>query len=303
MAEKRHEFAPERRRGLLLFFGALLLNLAALGWLALQTMLQQERGFFILFLIASVLTFIPLPVILYRLFSLIRAKYGVDRDGFYIQWGLRAEDIPMGEIEWVRRAEDLPFTLDPPPFSLPGSVVGVRSHPDLGRVDFIASEAQNLLLVASPSQVFAISPRDTAGFLDAFQRSAELGSIAPITAKTARADFLLTAILRDRTARAFLLAGIILSAALLILVGFLIPTRPTVPLDFNPAAQVMEDTPSERLLLLPVLSLLMLTADIALGSYLYRKPSFRVAAYVAFASSVILPVSFLLLLVLLMFIS
>jgi hypothetical protein len=302
LAENRREFAPDRRQGLLLFFGALLLNLAALGWLALQTMLQQERGFFILYLIASVLAFIPLPIILYRLFSLIRASYGIDRDGLYMQWGLRAEDIPMGEIEWVRRADDLPFPLVPPSFSLPGSVVGNRVHPDLGRVDFIASDAQSLLLVATPSQVFAISPRDTAGFLDTFQRSAELGSITPIAAKTARADFLLTALLRDRTARGFIIAGVALSAALLILVSFLIPTRQTVTLDFEPATQTMEATPSERLLLLPVLSLLMLTADIALGSYLYRKPDLRPAAYLTFASSLILPVSSLLLLVLLMLI-
>jgi len=286
----------------MLYFGALLLNLAALGWLALQTMSQQERGFFILYLVASMLVFLPLPVIFYRLFSLVRAKYSMDREGLYIQWGLRAEDIPMGNIEWVRHAGDLPFRLETPPLSLPGSVVGTRMHPDLGRIDFLASDTQDLLLIATHQQIFAISPADREGFLDAFQRSAEMGSIAPIAARTSRADFLLTALLRDRTARSFIFAGVTLSVALLILVSFLIPTRQTIPLDYNPAAQRMEATPAERLLLLPALSLLMLTADIALGSYLYRKQGLRAAAYLSFASSLILPVSFFLLIILLVFI-
>jgi len=298
LAEKTLEFVPVKRQGLLLFSGGLLLNLAALGWLAFQTMLQQERGFFILYLVAAVVVFIPLPIILYRLVSLLRAKYGVDRDGLYIQWGLRTEDIPLAEIEWVRHAGDLPYSLEIPPLSLSGSVVGTKMHADLGRIDFIASDKDGLLLVATRKQVYAISPRDIKGFMNAFNRSAELGSIAPISAKTSRADFLLTSLLRDRTARTLVLAGIILSIALLLMVSFIIPTRQTIPLDFNPASQSMDPTPAEQLLLLPVLSLLMLSADIALGAYLYRKQGFRMAAYLTFASSLILPLSFFLLVIL-----
>ena len=301
MAEETTEFTPVRRQGLLLYSGVLLLNLAVLGWLALQTMLQQVRGFFILYLIAAVVVFIPLPFILYRLYSLLRAKYRINRDGIYIQWGLRAEDIPMSEIEWVRYASDLPYTLDLPSISLPGGILGTKAHPDLGRIDFIASDRENLLLVATQKQVFVISPRDVKGFINTFLRSAELGSIAPIVPKTTRADFLLAALLQDRSARTFMLAGILLSILLSVLVSFIIPTRQTIPLDFNPARQQMEATPAERLLLLPVLSLLMLTADIALGSYLYRKPEFRIAAYFAFASSLILPLSFITLTLLITF--
>jgi hypothetical protein len=55
----------------------------------------------------------------------------------------------------------------------------------------------------------------------------------------------------------------------------------------------MEASPSERLLLLPVLSLLMLVLDISLGAYLYRKEGFRIASYLAFSASVIMPLSFL----------
>jgi hypothetical protein len=38
---------------------------------------------------------------------------------------------------------------------------------------------------------------------------------------------------------------------------------------------------------------LILFADLGLGSYLYRKAGYRIAAYFAFASMLIMPLSFL----------
>jgi hypothetical protein len=37
----------------------------------------------------------------------------------------------------------------------------------------------------------------------------------------------------------------------------------------------------------------MLFIDLGLGSYLYRKAGYRIAAYFAFASALIMPISFL----------
>ena len=287
------DFRPTRQRGVALHFGALLLNLSAVGFLIILALSQSVRGFFILYLIASILIFIPVPIIAYRLFALIRAKYSVFREGINLQWGLRTEDIPMGKIEWVRLASDLVFNLPTPSFSIEGAFLGTRNHRDLGRIEYVASTANNLVLIATRERIYAISPQDPRGFINAFTRSAEMGSIAPIEAKTSRADFLVGSILKDKLARMLILSGIILSVGLLVAVSFIIPTRDTIPLGFSPIGQVAETSPSDRLLLLPLLSLLMLTADIGLGSYLYRKAGYRIAAYFAFASSLIMPVSFL----------
>ena len=287
------DFKPLRQRGLILHFGALLLNLAIVGFLILQAVMQQERRFFILYLIAGVILFLPIPVVAYRLFALLRSKYTVDREGIGIQWGLREVLIPIANIEWVRLASDLAFELPLPPLSVQGAVLGSRFHRDLGHIEFIASSASELILIATKDQVYAISPKDYYGFKKAFDYSAELGSIAPISVKSTSGNFLVSAILKDKVIRTLLFFGIILSISLLVATSIIIPTRDRIPLGFDPAGLGTEGSPSERLLLLPVLSLLMLVLDITLGAYLYRKEGYRIASYLSFAASVIMPISFL----------
>ena len=287
------DFKPLRQRGFILHFGALLLNLAVVGFFILQALNQQERGFFILYLIASVVFILPIPVVAYRLFALLRSRYLVDREGISIQWGLREVVIPMANIEWVRLASDLAFDLPLPPISVQGAVLGSRFHRDLGQIEYIASDASNLLLIASQNRVYAISPKDLRGFLNAFALSAELGSIAPIFVKSSSGNFLISALLKDKVTRLLLLTGIALTIVLLIATSFVIPLRETIPLGFNPIGQGTEGSPSERLLLLPLLSLSMLVFDFSLGAYLYRKEGYRIASYLAFAASVIMPLSFL----------
>lgn len=286
-------FRPSLRRGLILHLGVLILNITLVGWLILQALAQESRGFFILYLIASVIAFIPVPLIIYRMLSLLRAKYVIDREGLHIQWGLRTEDIPMADIEWTRSIHDIAFEIPFPPLSVPGAVLGTRSHRDLGPIEFIASEREPLLLIAVRDRIFAISPGDQSAFLDAFQRSAEMGSITPLEGKSSRADFLVGTLFADKLARGFIFTGVVLSVGLLILTTFIIPTRDTVPLGFTPGGQAPEVSPSERLLLLPVLSLFTLVADVGLGAYLFRKKGLRIASYFAFASSLITPLSFL----------
>lgn len=286
-------FRPQRQRGIILHLGALLLNLSAVGFLVLTALSQSVRGFFILYLVAGSLLFLPLPVMAYRFFALLRAKYTISREGLGIQWGLRGEDIPLQRVEWVRLASDLAYRLSLPRFSVAGAVLGSRTHRDLGPVEFIASSPASLVLIATHEKVYAISPLDPHDYMQTFNRYVEMGSIEPFKAKTSHADFLIGSLLADKAARSLILAGIALSIGLLVAVSFIIPARETIPFGFNPLGQVMESSPSDRLLLLPLLSLLLLAVDLGFGSYLYRKETYRTAAYFVFASAFIMPLSFL----------
>ena len=258
---------------------------------------QGKRGFFILYLIGSVIAFLPIPFILYRLFTLLRAKYVIDRDGFHIQWGLRTEDIPMNEIEWLRTASDMPYTIPIPRFSIQGAISGTQKTDDLGTLEFLASDSNQMILVAGRRRIYVISPNDTNGFLKNFRYFAEMGSITPIQARSSNAEFLTTSLFKDKYVRFFIIGGLALSVILLIIVSFIIPAKSSVMLGFNPLEGSIEQAPSERLLLLPVSTFLMLVADLGLGSYLFRKEGLRTASYFAFASSMILPLSFLALIV------
>ncbi len=289
------EFTPARQRGVILNAGFLLLFMTASGGFLMLSMAQETRGFFILYLVGCVGAFLPIPVLLYRLFALLRAKYVLDRDGLHIQWGLRAEDIPMHEIEWLRTTNEMPYSIPLPRFSSPGSIIGIQQSEELGEMEFIASDASSLLLVACRAKVLVLSPKDIPGFQRAFNRFAEMGSIAPIQPHSSNVELLLTSILKDKYVRSFTLGGLVLSIGLLLAVSFIIPARETINLGFNPTAEAIEPAPSERLLLLPLFSLFMLAADVGLGSYLFRKEGFRTAAYFTFASTLILPLSFILL--------
>jgi hypothetical protein len=286
-------FRPTLRRGLMLHLGVLILNISLVTWLVIMSLSQTVSGFFILLIIAAVAAFLPIPVFLYRLLSLLRGKYIIDRDGLHIEWGLRTEDIPMYEIEWVRSIKDVAFEIALPPMSVPGGVLGNRTHRDLGEIEFIASDPDNLLLVATTRKVIAISPQNNADFLTALRRNAEMGTISPIEGRSSKADFLIGSIIADRAARTLILIGAVLSAGLLVLSVFIIPTRKTIPLGFNPINQSPEAAPAERLLLLPILSLLTFTMDLGMGAYLFRKKGYRIASYFVFGASFIPPLSFI----------
>ncbi len=102
-----------------------------------------------------------------------------------MQWGFRAEDIPMPEILWIRLAEDLEEPIVLPRLRWPGAVLGVRRQSDVGDVEFMASESSDLMLIGTPERVYAISPGDRNVFLHAFQRQTEMGSLSPFAAFSA----------------------------------------------------------------------------------------------------------------------
>jgi hypothetical protein len=296
--DQAQEFRPPRQKGVSLNIGFLLLFGAGMSAVLLIAFNQQNRSLFFAYLILSVILFIPIPIILYRLLSLLRAKYVLNRDGLHLQWGLRTEDIPMAEIEWIRRPEEIGYNLPLPRFHLPGGLLGMVFVEGLGEIEYLASEKQPLLLIATASRIFVISPANDKRFLAKFREFSEMGSIQPIHAQSSRAELLVTSLFKDRPSRIFIIAGSIMVTVLLLAATLIIPTRETVPLGFNLRGSTGELSPSERLLLLPLLAFFAAIADLGFGAYLYRKTGFRMASYMAFASMLILPISFIALLVL-----
>lgn len=283
-------FIPPRRRGLLLHM------LSALGFLggsalsfyfALQ---QQGEGIFVILLLVSLALFAPLPVVSYRAYALYNASYTLGRDGLRLRWGLRAEDIPLPEIEWVRPASDLGFRLPLPPFSFPGAIIGHQRVEELGEVEYLASDSANLLLLlATPYKVFAISPEDTRGFVRAFQMTIEMGSIMPLAPYSAEPAAFARGVWDDRPARGFLVAGLVLTIALLVLVGLSVPGRATVSLGFDAQGQPLEPVPAQQLLLLPVLGIFAFIANLTFGLFFYRRTDDRPVAFILWIISAFTP--------------
>ena len=287
-------FPPSKQFGLILHVVLIILLASASLWGFANLTNAQVGPMFVTYLLVAILAFAPIPFLGYRAFALFKADYYIDRDSLAILWGLRIEDIPLTDIEWVRPASDLTHPLALPRFRLQGAVLGTRRHPDLGAVEFIASSARNLILVATSKHVFAISPRDAVSLVRTFARATELGSLTPTEAKSVYPSFVITQAWESPVARFLWMTGLLLNLGLVAWVGFLIPTLSQVPFGFDTFGVPNVTVPSSQLILLPLISGLLFITGFLTGLYLYRWDKERPLAFIIWISSTLTALLFLL---------
>ncbi|HSL31411.1 MAG TPA: PH domain-containing protein [Anaerolineales bacterium] len=287
-------FPPAKQYGLILHVMIIIMLAGASMWGFGNLTNARVGPTFVTYLLVGILAFAPIPFLGYRAFALFKADYYIDRDSLAILWGLRIEDIPLTDIEWVRPASDLTHPLALPRFRLPGAVLGTRRHPDLGAVEFIASSARNLILVATSKHVFAISPRDAVSLVRTFARATELGSLTPTEAKSVYPSFVITQAWESPVARFLWLTGLLLNLGLVAWVGFLIPALSQVPFGFDAFGVPNVIVPSSQLILLPLISGLMFITGFLAGLYLYRWDKERPLAFIIWVSSTLCTLLFLL---------
>ncbi len=268
-------FPPPRRPGLILL-GAAMLIFAGGASLAFFVTFNATTSANILVSIAvGLVMFAPLPLLAYQGFALLAASYSLERDGLRIRWGLRSEDIPLPEIEWIRPASELVTHLALPWPRWTGAILGTRHAEGLGPVEFLASDARTLLLVATSMRIFAISPANPHAFMRAFRDANELGSLNPLRPQSANPQLLVGSLWADLTGRILVVSSLILSLLLLAWVGLIIPARASLSLGFTPDGLSSPPGPSARLLLLPVLNGAYVLVDILSGLFYYRRSTLK----------------------------
>jgi hypothetical protein len=283
-------FSPARRSGLI-FHGGVILLLVGIGGTAFWLAVQQDVGaYFLLWMLFSGMLLIFVPWLLYRAYALLQARYILEREGLRIRWGLRAEDLPLPAIEWIRPANEMGFELPLPRFSWIGAILGKKYIEGLGEVEFMASDTANMLIIATPQRVYAISPDDPALFLRTFQRTMELGSPSPLESYTAVPTVFFNQVWSDQAARYLLLCGFFLAIILFVVVALLIPARSQVSLGFDLQGLPQPPGPSERLLLLPILAGFTFIMDFLTGLFWYRLPARRPAAYLLWVGGILTPI-------------
>ena len=286
------EYPPPRQRGLLLH-GFLVVFLILVLVIAMWQLFQVTVGpSFTLFVILALGAFIGLPFLGYRAYALWKANYKLDRDNLWIEWGLRGEEVPISDVEWVRSPNDLAEPLRLPMIRMPGALLGTRRHPDLGDVEFLASDSGKLLLIATARQVFAISPADTTGFVTSFQHAIEQGSLIPGASHSQYPSFVLSMAWDNMLARYLWLAGLFLNIGLLAWVTAAIPGIETVALGFTPNSEPLA-VPAVQLILLPVMSLLLYVTGFIAGLYFFRWEKYRNLAFILWGAGALTSLLFL----------
>lgn len=274
-------FYPPRRTGLLIQ-GVLILVLSGAGGYFFYIAAQDDSGLdFLLHMLIALVLFAPLPLIIYRLYALINAAYGLRRDGLLIRWGLRREDIPLNKIEWIRPAAESGFRLPMPWLRYPGAILGVRNIPELGRVEFIASDTKHMLLIATPEKIYAVSPQDANQFISFFRQVNELGSLAPIEAQSVYPTVLIGRVWEDPLARWLIITSFGIGVILLAVTAIAVPGLEAIIWTDGEAA-----VPAERLLLLPILDGMIWLFNLFAGIFLYRRgKDLAIAAYILWESA------------------
>ena len=266
--------------------------LGASAW-SFWNVFQETLGLnFAVFLLAGLITFAPVPLLAYQAYALLRAEYVLNRDTLELRWGLRDEQIPLMDIEWMRPVEDLAHPLRAPSSLLPGAILGLRRHRDLGIVEFLASEKRNMILVATPRRVYAISPADAAEFTQTFARAVELGSLSSAPSRSIYPSFVLAEAWRSGLVRYLWLAAFFLNIGIIVWVSLLIPSLSQVSFAFG-AERAANAVPAVQLVIVPLMSAFLSLTGWAAGLYYYRWEETRVLATVLWASSALSSLLFL----------
>ena len=284
---------PPRWRGRTLHFVLILVLTIIVVALSVLLSHQPISLAFTIFIVLAVLAFIPIPILAYRLYSLTHANYSLNRDQLTLKWGLRVEQIPVSDIEWVRPLTALSGPIPKPFFRLPGSVLGLRRHPDLGPIEFLASDEKSLLLVATSLKIFAISPEDPVNFLQEIQRAIEMGSLTPAAPKSVYPSFIVAQAWDSLAARYLWLAGFFANIGLLAWVSLITPSLRRISLGFLPSSAARPGSPSYTLILLPIVSIFSYLVGWVIGLIIYRRENQRPMAYIVWTGGVVSSLLFL----------
>ncbi len=283
------DFYPPRTAGILLHAALLLFILGGIVVLLVLVFSRPVSWPLIFYLLGILVLIALLPLAAYRGYALLKACYTIERDGLRVRWGLRSEDLPVTEVLWVRPASDLVKPLHLPRFAVPGAILGVSQHEELGDVEFIASSAPHLVIVSALEKTLVLSPEDPEDFSQRFQRVIEMGSLSPMDAHTAIPAAYMNQVFKDQLARVLLAVGGGLALLLLVVTSVLIPFREMVSIGYDFNALPLAPVPSNRLLMLPIIAIVFVLLDLIAGLFLYRRLETRVVSYLVWATGILTP--------------
>ncbi len=297
--EDAYAFAPSRRQGSV-FLGVLLLVLLAFNlWNVLQIAFSPLNLGILIHLGLVFIAPLPIPWLFYRLRALQSAEYLLGRDGIRLRWGMRLEDIPMRRVLWVRRQAEDAAALILPRLRLPGAVLGngKRRLPDGSMaevpLEFMASRGRDLVLLATPARVFAISPADVEAFLLAFEEVIQYGSLNLIPAQSVYPSFWSRRALQSRKMRSLLILGAGLNLLLFGAAAYATSTFQVIRLHAMVNTRTPEALPGMVLWLLPFVNLILFAVEWAGGFFLYREEQRRPLAYLLWGSGIFSTLLFL----------
>jgi hypothetical protein len=247
----------------------------------------------ILLLLASLLLTLPIPFLLYRIYTLLQSGYRLGRNGLSLRWGLRFIDLPYEQVVDVARANELESAPPLPRWAWLGTLMGQMEVADLGKVEYMAAQADHLVLVGTAAGVYAISPADPPEFVATYRRESERGSLRPLAPRSILPSFVLAEAWSEPHVPRLLVSGAALALGLLVLVGVFAPQLEAVSLGYGPEGLPLPPVSGVQLFLLPALNLFFYMGNFVLGLLFYREAQGLRISTVLWGSSLVTGILFL----------
>ena len=241
----------------------------------LSSFRTEQISFWTFIMGLVVLLSVPLLIVLiYHTVGCLTLRYHLDRNGVVIRWAGIQQVVPIRDVQRIQPGALLGGTVvRRQGLRWPGYERGQGRVPGIGRTRFLATRpfAEHLLLIV-PGMAYAISPADLDGFVAAFEARRELGPNRLLEQESVHARWLGWPIWRDQTTWALLGAALVINLGLW---GYLCARYPgldfQLPLHFNAEGLVDRIGLKIELFDLPVIGLIILGTNLALGLILYRR--------------------------------
>lgn len=226
----------------------------------------------------------------YWVYGLAGSRYILDRNALIIRWGPTEQVIPAADIEQVFTGAEVEGDTSFYGGVWPGHWVGYGQVSGLGQTLFYATEPpREQVFIATPGLVYGISPSDRERFLKSLRKRLQMGPTQVVEQSSKRPTILHWTIWGDWLGLTLLGVG---SLALLGLIGLLclqFPSLPLlIPLHFNAAGNPDRLGPRAEVFVIPLIGLLALLLNGALGGLLYRHE--RVASYLLWGGAILVQV-------------
>ena len=227
-----------------------------------------------------------LGLIGYWVYGLAGSGYSLDRNALVIRWGPTKQHIPTNQIERVFTGAEVEGVILFHGGRWPGHWVGYGEVPDVGQALFYATvPPREQIYIATPGLTYGISPADREEFLESLQKRLQMGPTQVVEQSSQRPAFLEWSIWRDWLGLALLATGFLALLALIGLLCFQFPSLPLlVPLHLD--AVGLNLAPRIRIFIVPLIGLLTLLLNGALGSLAYRRE--RVASYLLWGGALLI---------------
>jgi hypothetical protein len=282
MLESQPATSPGTTFGLLALIGLVLLDVGLLIPLlgGQITVLSSLSG---LLLMGS----LPLLLLIaYWTSSLRAARYHVENQLLWIEWGSLRQVIPLAAIQSLELGQNDTAVTRFRGLRWPGMIMGQGQIQGKSAYIFAARPAAEQLLVHTDTAVYAISPVDLANFTDCLEalRAAHQGE--PSDLPPSRLGFLEWRFWDDRLAQLFLAASVVLNGALFVYLTAVYGRLPAqVPLHFDQAGNVDRLAAPGNLFVLPIIGLMTWTLN-GVGGWLFYQQKHRLPAYLLWGTAV-----------------